>query len=188
MTTLLPDFNEYEKHALLRLARQSLTHYCKTQTVMDLATFNEPITDRMKEPYGAFVTLKIMGDLRGCIGTIIPEYALAIHVLENAIKSGVQDYRFSPVQSTELPGITFEITVLSPPHPVASYEEIQVEHHGIILNKNGHKSLFLPQVATEQGWDLETTLAHLSQKAGLSSTDWKENTSFSVFEGLEFSE
>ena len=60
--------------------------------------------------------------------------------------------------------------------------------HGIVIEKGGRTAVFLPQVPGEQGWDLPTTLSHLSTKAGLSPDAWKEGASFTVFEAIVFGE
>ena len=49
-------------------------------------------------------------------------------------------------------------------------------------------AVFLPQVAPEQGWDLETTLTHLSLKAGLSADAWREGAKFETFQAEVFHE
>ncbi|MBN2143753.1 MAG: AmmeMemoRadiSam system protein A, partial [Candidatus Aureabacteria bacterium] len=128
------------------------------------------------------------GNLRGCIGEIFPERPLHEAVMDHAIDSALHDPRFPPVTSDELPGLEFEISALTPPHPVSSYNEIVLGKHGMVLSKYGRQAVFLPQVAPEQGWDLATTLSHLSMKAGLLSDDWKENASYLVFEADVFSE
>jgi len=46
--------------------------------------------------------------------------------------------------------------------------------------------VFLPQVATEQGWDLATTLTHLCRKAGLPGDAWREGAHLRVFEAEVF--
>jgi AMMECR1 domain-containing protein len=70
--------------------------------------------------------------------------------------------------------------------PVAGPEEIVIGRHGIVLSKGGRKSVFLPQVAPEQGWDRETTLTHLALKAGLGPDAWREGCEFLVFEADVF--
>ena len=135
-----------------------------------------------------FVTLKKNGSLRGCIGSVEAKDPLYQGVIKQSINASTEDYRFSPVTPQELDSIQIEITVLSPPKAVLSYTDIEIGRHGIILQKKKNGALFLPQVATEQQWDLETTLNHLAQKAGLNSHDWQRDTQFWGFEGLEFYE
>ncbi len=119
------------------------------------------ITPAMEQIAGAFVTLVKHGQLRGCVGQVIPDQPLYETVMRHAIHAGLNDRRFPPVKASELDDIEFEVSVLTPPRRVASSSEITIGVHGIILNKSGCSSLFLPQVAPQQGWDLETTLAQL---------------------------
>ncbi|MFO7907158.1 MAG: AMMECR1 domain-containing protein [Pirellulaceae bacterium] len=96
--------------------------------------------------------------------------------------------RFAPLSNTELPKIDIEISVLTPARPIASPDEFIPGRHGIILKKGISKAVFLPQVATEQGWDRETTLTHLALKAGLGPNEWRRGAEFEVFEAIVFSE
>ena len=80
------------------------------------------------------------------------------------------------------------MTLLSPPKAVASWRDIRLGTHGIVIDKAGRRAVFLPQVPGEEGWTLEETLAHLSRKAGLQSDAWKEGAAFSVFTGQVFRE
>ena len=100
------------------------------------------------------------------------------------------DRRFRPVKPEELPKIEVEISVLSPPVAVKSWEEIEIGKHGIVLKYDGEtRSVYLPQVAPEQGWDLEETLTHLARKGGLSGSAWASpRVTFSVFTAQGFSE
>tara|TARA_A100001011_G_scaffold386919_1_gene463762 strand:- start:422 stop:1027 length:606 start_codon:yes stop_codon:yes gene_type:complete len=187
--SLLPNLTREEKESLLLLARDSLTSYLLTKEKSELSSTDIPLSKQLETPYGCFVTLTKNNDLRGCIGTIIPTQSLAQHVLENVLKSAFEDFRFSPVTTEELHALHIEITVLSPNHPIESYQEIVLGTHGIILEKEGCRALFLPQVAIEQGWTVDETLTHLARKAGLDPNAWKEpDCRFFVFEGLVFSE
>lgn len=143
-----------------------------------------------------FVTLKNtdplevarVRDLRGCIGQVVPTYPLDLAVVKSALEAALDDPRFPEVEARELPRLSVEVTALSPIVPVASWKEIEVGRHGIVLEKGGRRALFLPQVAVEQGWTLEETLDHLSLKAGLSRGEWRSGASFSVFTGQVFHE
>lgn len=123
---------------------------------------------------GAFVTLEINGNLRGCIGHITDDIPIAEVVAEYAVLSAMNDTRFSPVTSEELPKIEISISAMSPIVEVKSHEDFKVGIHGILIKKNGRQAIFLPQVAVEQGWDKETTLKHLCMKAWLSPEAWKD--------------
>jgi AmmeMemoRadiSam system protein A len=146
------------------------------------------VTPAMKQVSGAFVTLHKNGQLRGCIGEVIAIRPVYKAVMAQAVNAGLNDRRFPPVEQSELDQIDFEVSVLTPPRSVASPSEIVIGTHGIIMKKGEHTALFLPQVATEQGWDLETTLTHLSQKARLPADAWQEGASFEVFEAIVFGE
>ncbi len=133
------------------------------------------------EDGAVFVTLEKNGRLRGCIGDIIPQRPLIDSIIERSYSASLEDPRFPPVSPEELPMIDVEVSVLSPPVPTPSYENIILGKHGIILQKGKNSAVFLPQVPTEQGWSLEETLSHLSQKAGLSQEAWKEDCIFYLF-------
>ena len=139
---------------------------------------------------GAFVTLtdRTTGALRGCIGEILPMRPLVEAVAERAVDSARRDPRFSPVSERELGGIRVEVSALTPPKPVASWRDIVLGRDGMTLEKNGAFAVFLPQVAPEQGWDLETTLSYLSQKAGLSADAWRNGAKFETFQAEVFHE
>ncbi len=171
-----------EKATLLRLARDTVEGYVKDRKTPDPRGGPYAITPALREHRGAFVTLKAHGKLRGCIGYIQPIEPLYEAVQQNAINAATRDSRFRPVKTDELSTIEIEISVLTPPAPVSSYQDIVPGRHGIILKKGSHQAVFLPQVAPEQGWDLPETLRHLSLKAGLSGDDWRDpDTEFLVF-------
>jgi len=132
------------------------------------------------------VTLTRDGDLRGCIGYIEGTCSLIEAVLRNARAAACQDPRFTPVGAGELESLELEISALTPLQPVATAEDIEVGRHGVVLDCGGRRSVFLPQVATEQGWDLTHLLGHLALKAGLTSNGWQDGARFLVFEAEVF--
>ena len=139
------------------------------------------------ERFGVFVTLHDASvDLRGCIGNILPVATRAEGRWGRAQDAALNDPRFDPVTPAELSSLSIEISVLSRPVPVASPNDIEIGKHGILLKKRGRSAVFLPQVAPEQGWNLETTLNHLALKAGLAPRAWREGASFEVFEAEVF--
>jgi hypothetical protein len=183
-----PPLTEEDEAQLLTLARATLEGRVTNGRAPTPDQLGIKITPGMTRIMGAFVTLKEHGELRGCIGEIFPSRALYKAVVERAIDAGTRDYRFRPVTETELPALHYEISALTEPKPVASYNDIVLGRHGIVIEKNGRSAVFLPQVPGEQGWDLPTTLTALSQKAGLPPDAWKEGASFTVFEAIVFSE
>jgi uncharacterized protein (TIGR00296 family) len=100
----------------------------------------------------------------------------------------VNDRRFEPVSQDELKDITIEISALTTPSPITSADEIRIGIDGVVLNKDGQSAVFLPQVAPEQGWNVNQMLTQLSRKAGLAADGWKEGASFLVFQAEVFGE
>jgi len=131
-------------------------------------------TPALRTPCGAFVTLKIGGRLRGCIGHIAAAAALIDTVRDVALSSAFDDPRFPPLAREELARATIEISVLSPFRRDRDPSEIEVGTHGILMRRGGRSGLLLPQVATEQGWSREEFLVHTCRKAGLPTDAWKE--------------
>jgi AmmeMemoRadiSam system protein A len=174
-----------DKRFLLRLARSVISSKAKGET------FIQPVgggSQALESLAGVFVSLHIKGTLRGCVGFLKPDKSLIGGVVKSAENAAFADSRFPPVKVEEIDGIEIEISLLSPPVPVASFKQIELGKHGIILEKQGARALFLPQVPTEYGWDLAKTLSQLSRKAGLAPDAWKTGARFQVFESLIFGE
>lgn len=177
-----------EKIELLRLARD-----CIYSRLVNVARPDDTVslTDAMLAKRACFVTLRdATGELRGCIGNIEAFEPLADNVTRNAVNAAFHDTRFLPVKSVEeLKSLTIEISILTPPEAIASYEGFIPGEHGVILRNGQRGAVFLPQVAMEQGWDRETTLTHLCLKAGLPVDAWRyPETKFSIFRAIVFCE
>ncbi len=173
---------------LLMLARRTIEFYLRKGSVPTPEELVVPVSEAMKVRRAAFVTLNKNSDLRGCIGEILPSQSLYKSVIVNAINAAVNDRRFAPVTKDELSSIKIEISALTVPQPIVSYNLIRLGTDGIILKKGGYSALFLPQVAPEQKWTLEETLTHLSLKAGLPPYGWKKGATFEVFQAEVFGE
>lgn len=182
------ELTEEDKKELLALARQSILYALKNWLVPRESDLDVTISDAMKNPRAAFVTLKKNSQLRGCIGDIFPRQPLYKSVITNAINAGVNDRRFLPVTMDECNDITIEISALTAPKPIALLAEIGIGIDGVVLSKGGRSAVFLPQVAPEQGWDMNEMLTQLSLKAGLPGDAWREGASFLVFQADVFSE
>ena len=165
-----PPLSGETRRQLLGLARRTLEAQLRGEPPPRLAS------DR-SEPFGEsralFVTLRIRGRLRGCIGTLAPEGDLARTVPKFALRAAFEDPRFPPLEAHELPECAIEISVLTPPCSVEDREGIVVGRDGLILEFGGRRGLLLPQVATEWGFDRETFLSELSRKAGLPPDAWR---------------
>ncbi len=173
-----------DKKALLHLARETLSRLLLTDTV-PLARGFPP---HLQNPQGVFVTLRKKGELRGCIGRIIGDEPLCKLVGTMAVQSALNDRRFSPLSADELNEIDIEISVLTPLRPVSGAGDIVVGRDGVLLSKDEHSTVFLPQVASEQGWKREELLDNLCLKAGLITGCWKQHAQLSTFQAVVFSE
>jgi AmmeMemoRadiSam system protein B/AmmeMemoRadiSam system protein A len=184
------EFSAADEKLALRLARESLTRYVTKGEVFDPVSEGWEIPQPLRVESGVFVTYKVGGELRGCIGDILPKRARYEAIVARAISSAAEDGRFPPVLPEEIEEIDIEISVLTPPRPVESAEGIHIGKHGILLHFDGQpRAVYLPQVAPEQGWSLEETLTHLSRKGGLSPGAWRSpRASFKVFEAEVFGE
>lgn len=179
---------EQDKKQLLVLARKSIISFLEWRKVPTASDLNIEITDAMKEIRAAFVTLKKNSQLRGCIGDIFPRQPLYMSVISNAINAAVNDRRFLPVTKDQCDDIDIEISALTVPEPVASYDQIRIGIDGVVLSKEERSAVFLPQVATEHHWSLQQTLTQLSLKARLPADAWKQGASFLVFQAEVFGE
>jgi AmmeMemoRadiSam system protein A len=181
----LPEsLSNQEKSALLQIARRSL----EESIVHELRWQPDEPVGLLAESRGAFVTLHIGKKLRGCVGQIEPRNSLAITVARCAISAAREDDRFNPVQPDEVPKLTIEISVLSPPRTIA-LNEIHIGTHGLIVERGPFRGLLLPQVATERNWTAEKFLAETCLKAGLAGDAWKsKETQIFGFSAEVFSE
>jgi uncharacterized protein len=173
-----------QKSKLLSVARESLAHAVAGAPAPDLRT-DDPA---LLELRGAFVTLKIDGELRGCIGHVIGVTPLIESVAQNARAAALDDPRFPSVRPAELDRISIEVSALTPMREVADASEVEVGRHGLMITKGHRRGLLLPQVATEYGWDREEFLAHTCRKAGLPPAAWRSGCTLECFEAEVFGE
>jgi AmmeMemoRadiSam system protein A len=163
-------FTREEKHELLAIARKAIEEALHGRSSMVQA----PLSGALSRPGGAFVTIRIDGNLRGCIGYIQAPLPLAEVVAEVAEKAALEDPRFPPLTLKEFYQIQIEISVLSQLERISDVDEITVGKHGLLLELRHARGLLLPQVAEEYGWDRETFLDNTARKAGLPRNAWKD--------------
>ncbi|MBF0442398.1 MAG: AmmeMemoRadiSam system protein A [Oligoflexales bacterium] len=162
--------------SLLELSRNVLNTYIKQKKMpeIDRSAFDKSLLTKK----GCFVTLMKHGELRGCIGHIMPQESLIDGVIENTLNAALRDPRFPPVTADELDDIHMDISVLSVPAPLEfkNPEDLLSKlvplKHGVILSKDGRQATYLPQV-WEQLPDKVAFLESLCRKAGLGRNDWK---------------
>lgn len=158
-----------EKRGLLKLARMSIGF-----ALNECGRPKKPAGRKTLDALcGAFVTLHIHDELRGCIGYIEARFPLTETIEEAAQKAAFEDPRFSPLTPEEFKDVDIEISVLSPLREVSDINEIQVGTHGLVIDVGYSRGLLLPQVAAEYGWGREEFLSHTARKAGLASDAWK---------------
>jgi len=175
-----------EKKALLKAARETI-HAA-------FGRMDTPAPDYSKYPAlkwesGAFVTLTINQELRGCIGYIESDKYLYETICDAAKQAAFHDPRFYPLSAKEYEQVEIEISVLTPAEPIKSYDEIEIGKHGLIVQENGRRGLLLPQVATEYNMTRDEFLEAICQKAGLDKNLWRrKQINLMVFSALVFNE
>jgi len=158
-----------EKQLLLDLARRSLILAAERRESLD----SLPQDSQLGESFGAFVTLRKRGRLRGCIGQIGSGQSLIEVVAHCAKSAALQDPRFEPVRAEELREIEIELSVLSPLEEIAP-DRIEVGKHGLMVSSGQSRGVLLPQVATECHWNAGRFLEETCVKAGLERNAWRE--------------
>jgi AmmeMemoRadiSam system protein A len=151
-----------DKERLLDIARRSIESYLKTGKTPQF-----DLSENLKQPGAAFVTLNKQGRLRGCIGHTVAADPLWKTVSTCAVSAAVSDPRFPAVVLDEVGDLHIEISVLTPLQKVKSLDEIQVGRDGLMISMGRNRGLLLPQVATDYGWNSTEFLQNTCRKAGL---------------------
>ena len=163
--------NEEQKKKMLKLARDSIIHYLKERKRLPVKE-GDPILNR---EMGAFVTLHSHGQLRGCIGNLVGKGPFYLTVRDMAVEAATGDPRFRPVTLDEMNDIDIEISALSPMQKIDDPEKIEMGKHGVLVRRGFTSGVYLPQVATEAGWNREQFMNSLcGHKAGMSPDAWKK--------------
>ncbi len=185
-----PDRLPDEERELLRaIARESIRQGLDTGEPLDPAL--EGRSGLVTAPGAVFVTLKLRGSLRGCIGNFEPRRPLIVDVAQNAFSAAFMDFRFPPVSEAEWEELEIHISVLTPlvPLEIGSREEllrtIRPGVDGLLLEDPPHRATFLPQV-----WEAlpspDQFLKELLGKAGLSVNHWSPTLRFHRYGVEEF--
>ncbi len=185
-------FTNQEKQYLLALARQAIGYYLDTGKILEEKE-GGVLSERLKEKLACFVTLTMGGQLRGCIGHILPIQGLYKDVIENAVSAAFEDPRFNPVALDELGKIKIEISVLTVPAPFEFstpeqlLKKLRPKIDGVILKRGRQQATFLPQVWEELSNPKEF-LGHLCLKAGLEAECWRGNLEVETYQAEAFGE
>lgn len=157
--------NEFEP---VRLARKSLEYYLQNRQTMPIQEDISPELTSRKA--GVFVSLKLEGRLRGCIGTIAATTEnIAKEIIQNAMSAGTQDPRFPPVTEDELPHLVYSVDVLAEPEPISSKAKLDPFQYGVIVESKGRRGLLLPNLEGINTVDEQLAIA--LEKAGISQNE-----------------
>lgn len=176
--------SQLQQRALLQLARNAIAAHL---TGMAAPPLEQPALNMLHA--GAFVSLHLGEQLRGCIGYVDDARTLTKALAETAVAAASRDPRFTPLAAEELEEINIEISILSPLQRAASPADITLGHHGVMIKLDGHCGLLLPQVARRRNWEVEFFLEQVCRKADLPATAWKDpNAAIFIFTADVFSE
>jgi AmmeMemoRadiSam system protein A len=151
-----------DKRALLDLARETVAATARGERPPEPRNPSGPL----REKGAAFVTLRVSGELRGCIGQVEALEPVWKSVRDMAQAAAERDSRFPCLRPHELPELQIEVSLLSPLVPIRP-EEIRIGVHGLYVKQGTQSGLLLPQVAVEWGWEAAEFLRRTFEKAGL---------------------
>ena len=169
------EFSQDERLVLLGVAHESILSALEKREIP-----LEPPSEHLAEPRGVFTSLHLRGELRGCVGYVLPVSPVYRAVAETARAAAFEDTRFYPVRREEAPQLEIELSILSPPQAIRA-EEIEIGRHGLLISMSGHRGLLLPQVPVEHHWDRTTFLEQTCRKAGLPLDAWKNGATIEAF-------
>ena len=179
--TATQSLSEHQGMALVSLARHTIMERLGGHPdPVQVQRIEEILQDSaLRVHSGTFVTLKLQGELRGCIGNLTAVDSIVQAVRENAVHAAFHDPRFQPLAAQELEKVQIEVSVLTEPQQLA-YDDVnellaklKPGIDGVILRKGSASATFLPQV-WEQLPRPESFLAHLCMKAGLGAKAWRK--------------
>jgi uncharacterized protein len=169
------EFSATEREALLHLAHEAIQSAFESREISLV-----PPSPHFAEMRGAFTTLYVRGELRGCVGYALPVTSLYHTIAETARAAAFDDSRFWPLKPDELPDLEVSLSILSPLHPILP-EEVGIGRHGLLVSLGGQRGLLLPQVPVEHGWDRDTFLQQTCRKAGLPRDAWQSGATLEAF-------
>jgi AmmeMemoRadiSam system protein A len=178
----IEEFSREERALLLRLVHEAIESALERRTIS-----MEPPSEHLAQPRGVFSTLYLHGQLRGCVGYVLPVASLYRGVIETARAAASEDTRFRPVSRIEAAHLKASLSVLSPLNPIEP-DAVEIGRHGLVVSLAGHRGLLLPQVPVEHEWDRTTFLEQTCHKAGLPIDAWKMGATLEAFTAEVFGE
>ena len=149
----------------VKLAREVIEHSVNSKGGY-LRSPKHIAPEMTEQKAGVFVSLKIRGALRGCIGTIGPMYDnVAEEIRHNAISACSRDPRFTPVTPEELEELEYSVDILGPMEPISSPAQLDVKRYGVLVTKGSRSGLLLPNLPGVDTIEQQVDIA--KQKAGI---------------------
>ena len=174
------------KSALLQRARSAIARALGVTPDPQIPNPQSVISEDFRA--GAFVTLRLNGQLRGCIGYPEPDLPLVDVVERCAVSAALSDPRFPPLSEAEWSDVDLELSVLGPIERVTDLTEIVVGRHGLVVEFGRRRGVLLPQVAVEWKWDAVEFAAQTCIKAGLPRDASQKGAKLFKFEAEVFGE
>lgn len=171
-----------QRRALVRIARSSVEAEVTGHAIP------LPVPHDLPPASGAFVTVRVRGELRGCLGTLACDEPLDKEIARCAHDAASRDPRFEPLEAEDLAALSVEVSVLGPLESIdpADAGAVVVGRHGLVAELGRRRGLLLPQVATEWGWTREQFLRQTCVKAGLPPDAWQNGATIYRFDADVF--
>jgi len=176
------EYSQEERALLLGLAHESIVSALEHREIP-----LDPPSPHLAESRGAFTSLYLRGELRGCVGYVLPVNSVYRAVADTARAAAFEDTRFYPVRLEEARHLQIELSILSPPRP-SEPDAVEVGRHGLLISMAGYRGLLLPQVPIEHHWDRVTFLEQTCRKAGLPRDAWQHGAKVETFTAEVFGE
>ncbi len=134
---------------------------------------------------GVFVTIRVEGRLRGCIGFLELRSPFVETLRQAAQRAATEDPRFPAIEREEVDNMVIDVTLLGPQVAIDDPMDFRLGTHGLVIEAPGRRGLLLPQVPVEHEWNKLQFLEALAEKAYLPRDGWKnaENRLYR-FEGI----
>lgn len=164
----MPFLSEADRKAILGFARQAVEEAVyRNRPVPEI-----PHAEIFERRCGVFVTLHVAKRLHGCIGVIEGKETLGQSIARCAASAALEDPRFPRMRAEELGDLEIEVSLLSALEPIQP-EQIEIGRHGLLIEREHHRGLLLPQVAGEHHLSKEQFLQETCRKAGLNTDAWR---------------
>ncbi len=171
----IAEFSPEERALLLKLAHEAIATAAAGRKFVQ-----EAPSVHLSEPRGAFTTLYLHGELRGCVGYATPIAPLYRTVADTAQAAAFDDPRFPPLRADEVPALEVSLSILSALRAIDP-RDIEIGRHGLVVGLSSQRGLLLPQVPVEHGWDRVTFLEQTCRKAGLPLDAWEHGATVEAF-------